>query len=155
MHMKTEHITVAIEPIESRDVENLLNALSAALEEITGNSGTASFDPSDLNDPRACFAVARDGNGNALGCGAIRPLDEITAEMKRVFSIQKGRGIGKAIVQFLESQARTFGYEKIVLETRVVNRQAVVFYEKNGYSRIQNYGKYASRTEAICFEKTL
>lgn len=41
------------------------------------------------------------------------------------------------------------------LETRLVNTRAVHFYERHGYSRIPNYGRYIGRPEAVCFEKTL
>lgn len=47
------------------------------------------------------------------------------------------------------------GYTEFLLETRHVNHRAVHFYEKNGYVRIENYGPYIGREEAICFSKIL
>lgn len=133
----------------------LLSELASALVSITGCSGNASFDFDDMTDSRSCFAVARDDNGIALGCGAIRPFDANTAEMKRVYARDKNSGVGKKVVQFLEQRAVELGYSKIILETRIVNEKAVSFYLRNGYTIIQNYGKYAGHEEAVCFEKIL
>jgi ribosomal protein S18 acetylase RimI-like enzyme len=47
------------------------------------------------------------------------------------------------------------GYETLRLSTRLVNQTAVSFYERNGYRRIPNYGRYQGRDEAVCFEKML
>jgi len=133
----------------------LLSELASTLSSITGSNGNASFDLEDMTDSRSCFAVARDGSGFALGCGAIRPFDANTAEMKRVYARDKNSGVGKKIVQFLEQRAVELGYSRIVLETRIVNEKAVSFYLRNGYTIIQNYGRYAGREEAVCFEKIL
>lgn len=153
--MAKNSIHITTESIRSTDAKILLSALSAELEHITGNSGDASFDDSDMDQPRSCFAIARDAGGNLLGCSAIRPYSEQTAEMKRVFSVQSGRGVGRAMIQFLEKQAISFGFERMILETRKINQQAVSFYLANGYKIIPNYGKYAGRIEAVCFEKAL
>jgi ribosomal protein S18 acetylase RimI-like enzyme len=47
------------------------------------------------------------------------------------------------------------GYKILRLATRIVNTKAVSFYERNGYRKIPNYGKYARRANSICFEKNL
>ncbi|WP_312099439.1 hypothetical protein [Niallia sp.] len=41
------------------------------------------------------------------------------------------------------------------METRIINQNAVAFYQKNGYSKIANYRKYEHMPEAICFEKDI
>ena len=148
-------VTIAIESIHTPDATRLLEALSSALESITGNSGAASFDANKMNDPCAAFVVARDANGLALGCGAIRPLDAHTAEMKRVYARAPHSGVGGQIVAFLERKAAELGFETIVLETRTINAKAVSFYLRNGYCIIPNYGGYAGRDGAVCFEKRL
>ena len=145
--------TIIVESIATPDATRLLKELSSALESITGNSGTASFDADAMSDPRACFAVARNADGVAVGCGAIRPLDANTAEMKRVYARTPHSGVGGQIVAFLERKAAELGFEAIALETRTINTKAVSFYLRNGYSIIPNYGNYAGQDEAVCFEK--
>lgn len=153
--MKSTGISIRQEDPSSPDAVRLMDALSAALEAITGSSGRASFDASELNDSRAVFAVARNEAGEAVGCGAIRPMDDDTAEVKRMYAGDSARGIGSAVLAFLEQRAGELGYRALRLETRKVNERAVGFYLARGYKVIENYGKYRGREEAVCFEKEI
>lgn len=133
----------------------LLDQLSDALARITGASGRSSFAPSDVEGPGASFVLAYDSEGKPVGCGAYRPLAETVAELKRMFAVPGSKGVGSAILRHLEASATADGYRELWLETRLVNTSAVRFYERNGYRRIANFGKYAGRPEAVCFAKTL
>lgn len=148
-------ITITEESPFSPDATALMDELSECLEEITGCSGRASFDPEDVCGGRSLFAVARNQDGDAVGCGAFRPMNDTTAEVKRMYAKEKGSGTGTTLLAYLEQRARTMGYATLRLETRAVNKRAVSFYERNGYKRIPNYGKYENRPEAVCFEKKL
>ncbi len=139
---------------DSPDAVELMAELSACLKNITGDSGTNSFDPQDVMSERAVFLIAYDEQTRAaLGCGAIRPMGDTVVELKRMYACRPG--VGTAILLELERRAREFGYATIRLETRLINERAVSFYEKRGYRRIPNYGKYIDRPEAVCFEKRL
>ncbi|MYN25392.1 GNAT family N-acetyltransferase [Duganella levis] len=133
----------------------LMAELSTALEAITGDSGKASFDPDDVRGPAACFVVARSDSGAALGCGAFRPLEPGVAEIKRMYARHGTSGVGSAVLRYLEGEAQALGYQAVWLETRLVNRRAMDFYEARGYQRIANYGKYIGNPLAVCFEKQL
>jgi len=136
-------------------VLSLLDQLSDTLTFITGDSGRASFNPADVAVHGALFAVAYDSDGTPVGCGAYRPLCEEIAEVKRMFAAPGSKGVGAAILAFLEQNAAADGYRELWLETRLVNDRAVRFYEKHGYSRIPNFGKYVGRPEAVCLGKAL
>ena len=133
----------------------LMDELSATLAAMTGDSGRSSFDPDDVRVPRALFVLARNEEGQAVGCGAFRPLQADIAEVKRMYSRPGSGGVGSAILAYLETEAAKMEYSAFWLETRLVNKQAMRFYERRGYSRIPNYGKYAGNTQAVCFEKRL
>ncbi|CCE02967.1 GNAT family N-acetyltransferase [Bradyrhizobium sp. STM 3809] len=148
-------LTISRDDPASSDAEALLAELSAALAEMTGDSGRTSFDPDDVRGPRACFLIARDGAGQAVGCGALRPLEADIAEVKRMYARRGSSGVGSAILAQLETVAASLGYAAIRLETRLVNARAVGFYERHFYRRIPNYGRYVGRPEAVCFEKAL
>jgi GNAT superfamily N-acetyltransferase len=148
-------LTLAAADPQSDDARALLAALSARLAEITGSSGEASFRVEDLLAPGAVFAVARDAAGAAVGCGALRPLAPGVAELKRMYARPGTRGVGAALLAWLEAAAPPLGHRRIRLETRAVNRRAVRFYTAHGYRRIANFGPYVGRPEALCFEKTL
>lgn len=146
---------IEISPMEA-DAINLMEELSETLRSITGDSGKNSFNSNDVCVPRSLFVIAYDDQGEeAVGCGAIRPIDEKIAEVKRMFAKVKTKGVGSEILSYLEIQAKKLGYSTIWLETRVINEQAVLFYKKRGYIKRENYGKYINNTKAICFEKKL
>ena len=92
-----------------------------------------------------------------VGCGAIKKFDEFSVEVKRMFvSLEKrGNGIAQEILLELQKWTKELGYKKCVLETGIRQTEAVKFYQKNGFQRIENYGQYKGKENSICFEKTL
>ena len=134
-------VIAAVDP-DAPDARALLAELGAALAAITGSDGTASFDAADVRDPRSCFLVAYAPDGSAAGCGALRPLDDRVAELKRMYA-RPGSGAGTHLLAALERQAQAFGY------------RAVAFYARHGYAVIPNYGKYAGRPDAVCLGRDL
>ena len=49
------------------------------------SDGSAGFKSADVEVPRVAFVIARI-DGHAVGCGALRPLDEHTGEVKRMYT---------------------------------------------------------------------
>jgi GNAT superfamily N-acetyltransferase len=148
-------IAVSAEDPAGAEALALVAELTATLTAITGDGGQASFDPADVRGPRACFALARGAHGRALGCGALRPLDAEVGELKRMFARPGTRGVGSAVLQFLEREAARHGYAALRLSTRRVNERAVAFYARHGYRRIDGYGHYVGSEVSVCFEKAL
>ncbi len=94
----------------------------------------------------------------AAGCGAVRRIDETTAEIKRMYvdPSVRGRGIGRELVAALESEARLLGVTRVVLETGTRLTRAIRMYEACGYERIPLFGEYLRSPEtSLCFGKTL
>lgn len=154
---KTEAGMIRVEKADpcAPESQRLINALSAELAAITGDDGRRHFAMAAMDEKRALWVVARNHQGVAVGCGAIRPLTETVAELKRMYSDRSEAGIGRALLTFLEESALGRGYTEIWLETRAVNHKAVRFYQNSGYNRIANYGPYINREEAVCFAKVL
>lgn len=139
----------------SSESQLLIELLSTELAAITGDNGKSNFTVEAMSDDKALWVLAKNSQGKAIGCGAIRPLTQNIAELKRMFSDRSVSGVGGALLTFLEKSAKEMGYIELRLETRQVNYRAVNFYKKNGYMRIENYGPYIGRTEAVCFSKVL
>ncbi len=138
---------------DSGDARLLIAELSATLAAITGDSGQASFSVDDVRAEGGVFLLARAADGTALGCGALRRLDDATGEIKRMYARPGTAGVGAALLARLEDEARRLAYSRLWLETRKINQLAVSFYLRNGYTIIPNYGKYRRRDEAVCLEK--
>lgn len=152
---QTSELSFTQEDPETQDSRTLLEELSTTLQAITTSTGKNSFDPTDVKVPRSIFILARDKEGKPVACGGFRPVDENIAEIKRIYVREKRKGIGRQILNYLETEAKAMNYKSLQLETRVVNKTAVSFYKAAGYHIIDNYGKYAGRRECICFAKDL
>jgi putative acetyltransferase len=121
-----------------------------------GDDGSGSFSPSDALAPRSAFVVARLG-GQPVGCGALRPMDSESAEIKRMFVAAKARrlGIGRRILVELERLAGECGYRVMRLETGNRQPEAIALYEGYGFCRIPPFGKYVGNPVSTCFEKSV
>ncbi|WP_374581893.1 GNAT family N-acetyltransferase [Pseudoduganella sp.] len=149
---------VAAADPDEPDARALLAELDDTLQAITGDSGRTQFSAADVRSAAGRFALARDAQGRALGCGALRPLaagEGGVAEVKRMYARPGSQGVGSALLAWLEAEARRIGYRALRLETRLVNTRAVRFYLAHGYRRIDNFGRYAGNPAAACFEKLL
>ncbi len=56
----------------------------------------------------------------------------------------RGKGLAKALFQHIEDIAKQRGYEKIVLEVREHNREAIGLYEKLGFKKTEFLKNYYS-----------
>ena len=104
--------------------------------------------------------VARDDNGTALGCGALRSLGDGVAEVKRMYvaPAARGRGVGKAVLAGLETAALECGWTTLRLETGPRQPEAVALYAGAGYRATGAFGVYAGLAEAedsLFFERVL
>jgi N-acetylglutamate synthase-like GNAT family acetyltransferase len=72
---------------------------------------------------------------------ALRPV------CRKVDPSIRGRGIGSALVDALEREARLLGTTTVVLETGTRLMPAIKLYEALGYARIPLFGEYLSSPE--------
>lgn len=75
----------------------------------------------------------------ALGCTALRRIDEQVCELKRMFVLPqfRGQGVGKALARKLIEDARTMGYDCMRLDTGNFWTAAIQLYESLGFQRIE------------------
>lgn len=132
----------------------LIAALSAELGAIYGDDGSGAFTPADVQTPGSGFVVAW-LDGEAVGCGALRPLAPGVAEVKRMYVVPaaRGQGIARRILTTLEEMARSLGYGEIHLETGTLQPAAVQLYATAGYARMPCYGIYVGNPDSVCFRK--
>ncbi len=142
------------------------SALRAAQRaEIDERYGTPDSEPGPA--PSAAdilvFFVAYSDDGTPLGCGGLREvasadgLDAAEGEIKRMYVVPaaRGTGVSTAILAELEGFALARGWPRLVLETGTEQPDAMRFYEREGYTRIPNFGYYADAPLSLCYEKPL
>lgn len=152
-----EAVEIAAVDPHSPDAMALIQRLAADLSRRYENDdGSGGFRPADATVPRSVFLVAY-AAGRPVGCGALRPYDEATAEVKRMFvdAASRGRRIGAALLRELERRARTFKYACVILETGIRQPEAIRLYEREGYDRIPAFGRYVGNPLSVCFGKIL
>ena len=76
-----------------------------------------------------------------VGCVALRPLDDDTAEVKRMYVDEawRGRGVGRALMETLVIGARERGYRTLRLGTLDDMKVAQRLYESLGFRSIERY----------------
>ena len=108
---------------------DLINALCSEMSERYG-APPSPFSPGEAAAPRIVFLVAH-FDGQPVGCGALRRLDDEVAEIKRMYVIPARRrtGIARRILLELERHAEAFHYRAIRLETGLRQPEAQRLYE--------------------------
>ncbi len=151
-------LVIAAEPFDSDDARRLIAGLDAGLAELYPPEQRfgPNLKPEHLEDGRGTFLVARDGE-RAVGCGAIRVLNPMNAEVKRMYVEPelRGNGVGRAVLTALEAAARRLGVRRLVLETGVHQDAAIALYRRAGFTQIDCWGEYTSSPSSICYEKNL
>ncbi|MEV6810611.1 GNAT family N-acetyltransferase [Micromonospora sp. NPDC051296] len=149
-------LSIDHEPWESTDAARLRAAQRAELDARYGNDDHEPGTPPTA-ETVSVFLVARNGDGTAVGCGGLRFLRSGTAEIKRMYVTPpaRGTGVATAILHALEKAARDAGVRTLLLETGTAQPDAMRFYEREGYRRIDNFGPYRAEPLSVCYARDL
>lgn len=137
------------------DATNLIHELDQDLRVRYPDSAIYGIEPGQLEE-RGAFLIAR-VDGTPAGCGALRPLTETVAEIKRMFTLPafRRRGISGQLLAELERVAARNRFEALWLETGIRQPEAMALYERNGYRPMPAFGEYAADPLCRCYEKSL
>lgn len=115
--------------------------------ELTGDQVVAALVLREDDVPVACV-VLRDATSDH-GPG--------TGEVKRLYTTPaaRGRGHSRRVMTALEAVARDRGMTRLVLETGVLQPEAIGLYLSMGYRSIESYGEYVDEPSSRCFERSL
>jgi GNAT superfamily N-acetyltransferase len=147
-------LVIRREAADSEDARSLLAELDAELAMRYPAKAIHGLHPGEERDPQLIFLIAR-ADGEPLGCGALRPLENGTVEIKRMFvrATARRRGISRAILDALEGIARDSGYATLVLETGTRQPEALTLYRSAGYVEREPYGEYVGNPFSVCMTK--
>jgi GNAT superfamily N-acetyltransferase len=98
--------------------------------------------PGKYSPPTGELLLARNQQGKAIGCVALRPLgSETVCEMKRLYVPEAGRGtgVGRALALRIIDIAEGLGYSEMRLDTLPKMKAAVRLYKTFGFVPIEAY----------------
>jgi len=113
-------------------------------------------------DPAAItYTVIALVDGEPVGHAALRPASmsstDRALEVKKVFvaEVARGTGVARQLMARLEEVARARGAASLVLQTGLLQLDAIALYTKIGYAAIPPFGAYTAIPGALCYEKQL
>jgi ribosomal protein S18 acetylase RimI-like enzyme len=97
--------------------------------------------PGTYGPPEGRLLLAR-REGHAAGCIALRPIQPGICEMKRLYVRpgDRGRSLGRILVERLVAEARSLGYKRMRLDTiESAMKDAIALYRRIGFREIAPY----------------
>ena len=85
------------------------------------------------------------------------PLSEDLAELEAMYvaPAHRGSGVGQRLMETFERYADESGFRSICLRAGKPQPEALRFYEKMGFRRIENYGQWVGDPSAWRYGKYL
>ena len=147
---------IALEPPDRPDVVALIDALDAYQKPLYPPESHHGIDIAALSRPNVVFAVVRDGNAAAVGCGAV-VVEPGYGELKRMYlrPSLRGTGLARTLLAFLEGEAVARGCTRLMLETGVRQPEALAFYRREGFVHRSPFGAYVDDPLSVFMEKAL
>ena len=121
----------------------LLEAMVSELEPLYGRIDVPqapSATPADFAPPGGSFLVGYE-DGEPVCVGGIKRLPDGACEIKRMYVVPqaRGRGVAGELLEALENEARSLGYELARLDTGPRQPHAERMYRAAGYAGIGNF----------------
>ena len=147
---------LSLESVDQRDIIQFIDDLDAYQAPLYPAASNHLLDIESLKATNVLFAVARDDDGMAIGCGAVVLLDGY-GELKRMFvpPAQRGRGVAKAIITYLETHAVQRHCYLLRLETGIYQPEAHHVYARAGYKLRGPYADYLNDPLSVFMEKNI
>ena len=149
-------VEIEVETPLQDDVRALIAELNKALLELTPPEFCFHMTAEQMAAADTTVFIARDG-GAAVACGALRRHEDGVGEVKRMYTrpSHRGRKIGAAIVDRIETLARQQGMTRLVLETGDRHPAAWTVYERAGFTRCGPVLDYPDSAWSVFYEKSL
>jgi putative acetyltransferase len=118
----------------------------SVLEEYGLSPDTGGIDK-DLEDIAAnygarggSFRVVVSPDGDIVGCGGLYPLGNGTAEIRKMYLLPnvRGQGLGRRLLEDLIDTAKSRRFQRVILETASVLKEAISLYRKRGFEPYQH-----------------
>jgi putative acetyltransferase len=140
------------------DILALLESHMTLMHQTSPPEHVHALDVEGLLAPTVSFYSIREEE-TLLGVGALKELDDHHGEIKSMHtrSDQRGRGLGRMMLQDLLSTARARGYERVSLETGTMEEFAPArdLYASAGFEVCRPFADYWENQYSVCMTLVL
>ncbi|MDB5861966.1 MAG: acetyltransferase-like protein [Ramlibacter sp.] len=141
------------------EIRALLEEHLRNMYELSPPESVHALDLAKLRRPDITFWTAWSGDGELLGCGALRELTPTHGEIKSMRTPQalRRRGAGRALLAHIVEEARRRSYERLSLETGAMEAFAPAqkLYESAGFRTCPPFGDYAEDPNSVFMTRLL
>ncbi|MEQ1770856.1 MAG: GNAT family N-acetyltransferase [Devosia sp.] len=152
-------VTVGIETPLQDDVRELVALLNEHLLPLSPVEFQWKMTVDEMAGPETTVFVARNENGRAVGIGALKLAADGLAEVKRMYTRTDVRGqrVGSALLDAIETLARSQGVTNLMLETGTGPgfEGAFRLYENSGFTVRGAFFDYPDSEWSRFYEKPL
>jgi putative acetyltransferase len=130
-----------LRPADNRDCECIARLVYGVLKEYGLKPDPACTD-ADIKDIESSyfgrggtFFVLEAEDGSIVGAYGLYPIDEQTCELRKMYlhKAYRGKGLGRLLLEDALSKARQLDFNKMILETASVLKEAISLYRSYGF----------------------
>jgi len=130
-----------LRPANNKDCDNIADLVYGILREYDLKPDPACTD-ADIKDIESSyfgrggrFFVLETEDGSIIGAYGLYPVEEHTCELRKMYlhKAHRGKGLGKFLLEDALSKARQLRFERMILETASVLKEAIALYKSYGF----------------------
>lgn len=149
---------IEVDDLSGPDIRALLAEHVEEMRSISPPESVHALDLAGLRKPEITFWSVRDTDG-LVGCGALKELDPVTAELKSMRTARTAtrRGVASTLLTHIIEEARRRRYDRLYLETGAEPffAPARTLYAKFGFEPCEPFADYTDDPNSVYLTKAL
>jgi putative acetyltransferase len=130
-----------LRPADNKDCDNVAGLVYGILREygLKPDPGCTDADIKDIESSYfgrgGMFFVLEAENGSIVGAYGLYPIDKKICELRKMYlhKAHRGKGLGKFLLEDALAKARQLSFDRMILETASVLKEAISLYRSYGF----------------------
>jgi len=149
---------IEADDLNGQEVSQLLLEHLQSMRQISPPESVHALDIDELRKPEVTFWSVWE-NGDLMGCGALKELDQQHGEIKsmRTSSRHRRKGVAKTLLDHIFEEARRRGYRRLSLETGAMKEfePAQKLYTSCGFNFCGPFADYVDDPNSVFMTREL